>query len=100
MIAHWTKENQVANVLEEPNDDNIVTNASKDALHWCKHLGELHARGARLSKGIKFKQNIFAQNIDDAKRGIEIGHETNSTKTTCRLECQHRAVFRNYAQIN
>ena len=55
MVTFWIKENQLANVLEEPDNENVVINELKSALHCHKNLGESHARGALGSKVIKVK---------------------------------------------
>ena len=39
------KENQLAYVLEEPEDDDNIINELKDSLYYYKNLRELNARG-------------------------------------------------------
>ena len=69
--AHWNivtrliKENELANVLEEYDDNVIIVNALKWVLDCCKNLGELHARDTLCSKETKVKQKRFAQQYED-----------------------------------
>ena len=60
METRWIKENELANVLKEPDDDIVLVNALQNALDFCKILGELHARGVLRSKGTKNKHFFCA----------------------------------------
>ena len=57
IATRCTKENKLANMLEEPYDDNVIVNASKGDLDCYKNLGEFHSHGLLRSKGIKVEQN-------------------------------------------
>ena len=55
MVTPWIKENELANLLEEPADDIVIINTLKNVFDSCKKLGELHSRGVLRSKGLKAK---------------------------------------------
>ena len=55
MVGRWIKENELANALSEPNDDDFIINELKDFLDSYKNLGESCARGMMHSKLIKVK---------------------------------------------
>ena len=44
------------NLLIEPEDDSVIENYLQEVMNTHQNMGESHARGVSLSKGIKIKR--------------------------------------------
>lgn len=56
-VGRWIKDHDLSDVLIDPEDDSVIENHLRQVIVTYPNLGELHARGILLSKGIKIKRN-------------------------------------------
>ena len=55
-VIQWKNDHNLNNVLNNPSDDNVITQHLQDVLDAYPNMGELYARGLLLSKGIKINR--------------------------------------------
>ena len=55
-VIRWIKEHSLKNLLNEPEDNSDIENYLQQVMSIYPNLGELHARGVLLNKGIKLKR--------------------------------------------
>lgn len=55
-VMRCIEESNLNNLLQNPEDNNIIAQHFLEYLEMCPNMGELHARGALLSKGIKINR--------------------------------------------
>ena len=56
-VGRWIKDHDLSNALIDPEEDSVIENHLRQVIVAYPNLGELHARGILLAKGMKIKRN-------------------------------------------